>query len=145
MPRNNYFVCCGVCLFYTIAVHSQSPRPLPRNPTIKQVVGYHLQEQYTWGYRQLPRNAVLYRANILNPVLYADAIRQQQNSFRLTSPPFILKTTAGTEQTGFLQDYLKQQRKDYSNWMKNSWWKDPQNGTGSDLLRSILQRNRGVL
>jgi len=135
----NRFVCCGVCLLFATGTKAQSPLPLPRNPTIKQVIAYRLQDQHNWELKQLPRNSVLYKVNWMNPVMQSDAMRMQQSNFRIAGLSYPLTSALTADPDGFLLHYLKQERTNYGHWLKNSWWKDPKKGTGAEWIRSMMQ------
>jgi hypothetical protein len=139
MPRINLFLCSGVCLLNATVLTAQL---LPKNPTIKQVVSYQLFQQQKWNMKQLPQNSVLYKYNYSNLGLRRDEFIIK-NEFK---PAFTFLdqsiSTSYPQQDPFLQTYLLKERKQYSQWQRQSWWKDPNQATGSELLRGFLIGNR---
>lgn len=141
MPRICLFICSGVCLLNATALTAQV---LPKNPTIKQVVSYQLFQQQKWNMKQLPQNSVLYKYNYSNPALHRDEFLVK-NEFK---PAFISLdqsvTASNPEQGSFLQSYLLKERKQHSQWLRQSWWKDPRQASGSEILKSFITGNRGA-
>lgn len=63
MPRLKLFLSSGIFLLSTSFAAAQF---LPRHPTIKQVVGYHMTDQQRWQSRTLPSNSVLFKMDNRN-------------------------------------------------------------------------------
>ncbi|HLO39044.1 MAG TPA: hypothetical protein VK173_11150 [Lacibacter sp.] len=118
---------------------------LPKNPTLQQLAGYHNKQQQNWQQKQLPQSSVTFKFTtnynqsltsrfgnvqpsvplIVNYQLPASAIQKQQ----MTPAPF-------------LQSFLLEERKQYMQWQKQSWWKDPGKLRGAELLRDFYISNR---
>ncbi|HEY6502676.1 MAG TPA: hypothetical protein VIZ28_01760 [Chitinophagaceae bacterium] len=147
MPRICLLLCSGVCLLNVTVTVAQN---LPQKPTPQQVAGYQMQQQHQWQMKQLPKNSVLYKTGYTNmPYRSYDFSfkKEKQPYFSLPANPM---STVGIQPIKYspmyklppsLQSDLLRERLQYSNWYKQSWWKDPMKATGSEILRGFLINN----
>ena len=145
MPRTITLICSGICLLLTTSLPAQFP--LPKHPTLQQVVGYAMREQRAWNHKQLPANSVLFKAD---PAYTAShAFLNQRNLMNLTAPSLIIRQSYSLypnykealvkeEPYELLQLYLARDRVYYSDRLKSRWLTDPSEGFGSGVLRNLL-------
>lgn len=139
MPRVLYLYGSGICLLLSATALGQAP--LPKNPTLQQVVDYRLQQQRKWSSRQLPRNSVLYRA-VTNPAsAHHPAALEQKNASSLT-PPVVPKaygqSPTPSAQSPALQHNLIRDGMRPSPMTQSRWWRNSQYGPSNRLLRNVL-------
>src|SRR5512138_602054 len=60
MPRIQTLICSVICFVICSVTTAQS---LHKNPTIQQVVSYHVYQQKKWNYDQLPKKSIQYRSD----------------------------------------------------------------------------------
>ncbi|HEX7846129.1 MAG TPA: hypothetical protein VF476_10050 [Chitinophagaceae bacterium] len=139
MPRINILVCSGVLLLNATALTAQV---LPRNPTAKQVVSYQLWQQQQWALKQLPQNSVLYQFNApkISRSIRFTYQEPSQNSFR-----FINVYAESNEPNSFLAAQIRRSAEVYSQTIRNSWWRNPLQAPGAELLRSFILRNEPAI
>jgi len=141
MATVHYFMLLGICLKSTGGITAQV---MPKKPTPQQFAGYHVKQQQNWQLKQLPANSVTYKFTANNNVnqLYNFNLNKQQPAV-----PSIPKPAFSSLQTGnkyipspYLQLYMKQDQQQLIKWQKQSWWKDPAQAPGAELLKSFLKR-----
>lgn len=129
----------GICLLLSATVLGQAP--LPKHPTLQQVVSYRLQQHRQMNLRQLPRNSVLYSA-LLSPGSSNYSRGMEQKNLSSLTRPVVSKVyeqspAQPAQPSTNLQHYLLRHRQQ-TMLKQRQWWRDPQTSPGSHLLRNIL-------
>lgn len=153
MPRIIYLVCSGICLLLTTAAYGQAP--LPKHPSLQQIVGYQMRQQHAWNLQQLPANSVLLK-NAQNYTAHLTYLHHRDQrklpplhpgySFTI-KPAYTLypdyRAALEEEATlSFLQLYLSRERKQYADWQKSRWLLDPASNFGSGILKEFVAPNK---
>ncbi len=117
---------------------------MPKKPTPAQFAGYHVKQQQNWQLKQLPAASVTYKFtanNNINQLHHFNLYRQQP------VVPSIPKPAINSHRPGnkyilspYLQLYMKQDQQQLIKWQKQSWWKDPAQASGAELLKSFLRK-----
>lgn len=129
----------GICLEFAGGITAQV---MPKKPTAHQFAGYHVKEQQSWQVKQLPANSVTYKFSANNNA-------NRLYNFNLNQPKLVVqslpKPSINTPESAnkyipspYLQLYMKQDQQQNIKWQKQSWWKDPAQAPGADLLKSFL-------
>lgn len=118
---------------------------LPKKPTLPQLAGYYNWQQQNWQQKQLPQSSITYKFG-------TNHHQSLTSQFGKTQPPapvavnYALPASAKENQlmtpAPFLQSFLLDERKQYMQWQKQSWWKDPGKLKGAELLRDLYISNR---
>jgi hypothetical protein len=141
MPRSIFAICgMGILLCNTVSGQSQSP-PSKQSQFINQ----QFQEQKTWQLKQLPKNSVLYQTAYKVPENYVFTKPSKAPGYYhqplwtavSTMPGQDMQTIQNNELNG-LQYFIRQDRSQYLQSLKNSWWKDPSKGIGASLLQGFV-------
>ena len=118
---------------------------LPKKPTLQQLAGYHNQQQIKWQQKQLPSSSVTYKFGANYNQLQPTSVEKLQ-PMAIVPVNYVLPAVKSEDQNSpsapLLQSLLLQERKDYMQWQKQSWWKDPNKLKGADLLRDFYISNR---
>ena len=118
---------------------------LPKKPTLQQLAGYHNQQQIKWQQKQLPSSSVTYKFGANYNQLQPTSVEKLQPT-AIVPVNYVLPAVKSEDQNSpsapLLQSLLLQERKDYMQWQKQSWWKDPNKLKGADLLRDFYISNR---
>lgn len=147
MPHSKSVLCSGVCFLFAAVTIAQS---LPKHPTMQQVVGFQIYQQQIWNLKQIPVNSVLYtyQSRSLNfpvekkfSISHAPAFTFQfaSRNYLQTANDLNINFSLSTSN---LHSYLLQKGKQSYQWQKQSWWKDPNNGRFSELLRDLILKNK---
>ena len=144
MKTFKYVFFSAVFLPYCFGLQAQVN--LPKNPTVRQLVGYHYYQQQVWEAKALPKNSVLYKNNYritawqpqeVNDKFPAFSIQRNIVSFIPNDMP-VGTTVKISWQPMPLRSYLYNQNNYYHKTQRQSWWKDPSKATGSQILRDLL-------
>ncbi len=147
MPRSILVICgMGILLNSTVSGQSQ-----PQTSKQSQLINQQFLEQKTWQMKQLPKNSVLYQTAYKVPEYYvftksAPALTNYHQPVwtGVSTMPGSDLQTAQNNELNSLQHFIQQDRKQYMQYIKNSWWKDPSKGIGASLLQGIVNdRNPG--
>lgn len=118
---------------------------LPRKPTLQQLAGYHNKQQQNWQQKQLPQSSVTYKFGTNYGQSSTSRFGKTQSLAPLAAnyplPASVNKKQQRTP-APFLQSFLLEERKQYMQWQKQSWWKDPSKLKGAELLRDFYISNR---
>ncbi len=129
----------GLCIQFASNVSAQV---MPKKPTPQQFAGYHVKEQQNWQVKQLPANSVTYKFSTNNNAnqLYNFNLNKPKPVVQSLSKLSINSTGSGNKYipAPYLQLYMKQDRQQNIKWQKQSWWKDPAQAPGAELLKSFL-------
>lgn len=118
---------------------------LPRKPTLQQLAGYHNKQQQNWQQKQLPQTSVTYKFSTNYGQSLTTRFEKAQSIAPLTvNYPLPVSVNKKQERTPapFLQPFLLEERKQYLQWQKQSWWKDPGKLKGAEMLRDFYISNR---
>jgi hypothetical protein len=118
---------------------------LPKNPTLQQLAGYHNKQQQNWQQKQLPPSSVTFKFS----TNYGQSLTTRFGKAKSLAPvavnyplPASVNEKQQRTQAPFLQSFLLEERKQYMQWRKQSWWKDPGKLKGAELLRDFYISNR---
>lgn len=118
---------------------------LPKNPTLQQLAGYHNKQQQNWQQKQLPPSSVTFKFS----TNYGQSLTTRFGKAKSLAPVAVnypLPASVNEKQqmtpAPFLQSFLLEERKQYMQWQKQSWWKDPGKLKGAELLRDFYISNR---
>lgn len=143
-PKGNGNIICMTVLLL-IPAFTVTAQNLPRKPTLQQLAGYHNKQQQNWQQKQLPQSSVTYKfsTNYHQSLTTEFGKVQPPVSFAVNFP--LPASANGKQQMApapFLQSFLLEERKQYMQWQKQSWWKDPGKLKGAELLRDFYISNR---
>lgn len=134
-----YFFSFALCIQFVSGLTAQV---MPKKPTPQQFAGYHIKEQQNWQLKQLPASSVTYKFGTNYNAGRVYNFNKQQPVVSSIS-----KLAVNSLQTGnkyipspYLQFYMKQDQQQLIKWQKQSWWKDPAQAPGAELLKSFLKR-----
>lgn len=139
----------GNAIWFTVLVlipaFTVTAQTLPKSPTLPQLAGYHNRQQQNWQQKQLPQSSITYKFS-------ANYHQSLIKEFGKAQPPapvavnYALPASAKENRlmtpAPFLQSFLLDERKQYMQWQKQSWWKDPGKLKGAELLRDLYISNR---
>jgi len=118
---------------------------LPKKPTLQQLAGYHNKQQQSWQLKQLPQSSVTYKFSTNYQQSFIKDFGKVQPAAPLAVNYPLPAQANGKQQmkpAPFLQSFLLEERKQYMQWQKQSWWKDPAKLKGAELLRDFYISNR---
>ena len=128
-----------------IPAFTATAQNLPKKPTLQQLAGYHNQQQIKWHQKQLPSSSVTYKFGANYKQLQPTGV-EKLKPMAIVPVNYVLPAAKNDDQNSpsspLLQSLLLQERKDYMQWQKQSWWKDPNKLKGADLLRDFYISNR---
>ena len=135
----------GLIVILFIPPFTITAQNLPKKPTLQQLAGYHNQQQIRWQQKQLPQSSVTYKFTANYSQLQPTASRTFQ-PVAIVPVNYVLPVATNHQQqassTPLLQSLLMQERKDYLQWQKQSWWKDPNKLKAAELLRDVYISNK---
>lgn len=141
MTTARYIITLGICLVIAGGVTAQV---MPKKPTPQQFAGYHVKEQQNWQIKQLPANSVTYKFNTNYNAgrAYNFNLNKQQPVVPSVPKPAINSLQPGNKYilSPYLQLYMKQDQQQLIKWQKQSWWRDPAQAPGAELLKSFLKK-----
>jgi hypothetical protein len=118
---------------------------LPKKPTLQQLAGYHNKQQLDWQQKQLPQSSVIYKFSTNYGQSSTTRFGKDQSIAPLAVNyplPASVNEKQQRTQAPFLQSFLLEERKQYMQWRKQSWWKDPGKLKGAELLRDFYISTR---
>lgn len=135
----------GLIMILLIPTFTATAQNLPKKPTLQQLAGYHQQQQINWQQKQLPQSSVTYKftKNYNQPQPTVIGKVQPVAIIPVNyAVPAATKQQKQTSSSPLLHTLLIQERKDYLQWQKQSWWKDPNKLKGAELLRDFYISTR---
>lgn len=118
---------------------------LPRKPTLQQLAGYHNKQQQNWQQKQLPLSSVTYKFGTKYHQSPTTGFGKVQPTVPLLIN-YVIPAPVNEDQrlipAPFLQSFLLEERKQYMQWQKQIWWKEPGKLKGAELLRDFYISNR---
>lgn len=121
----------GLLLCNTVAGLSQ------QNTTQQlHFINNQVQEQKTWQLKQLPKNSVLYQM--------AFKVPDHHIISKPAPAPVYYHQPVQNYELNSLQHFIQQDRNQYLQSLKNSWWKDPSKGIGAGILHGIVNEHNQV-
>lgn len=135
----------GIGVFLLFAAGS-SAQSMPRKPTPQQFAGYYVKQQQNWQQKQLPVNSVTYKFGTANQAGYVHDFTISRVK-QVTVPTPVLTTSLRAPNkympAPLLQPYLLQVQQQSIKDQKQSWWKDPQQAPGAEMLRNFMLSKKG--
>lgn len=141
MKATHCILSFALCSLPVITITAQL---LPKNPTASQLAGYYVKEQQNWQVKQLPAGSVTYKFTASNSAnrLYTFNLNKQQPVVTSVPKPasHSLQPVNKFISAPYLQVYIRQEQERFIKWQKQSWWKDPAQAPGAELLKSFLKK-----